>query len=102
MRKPHRTLPGKDDDERMLRRTIAHSRALFLAALAFLVVVGIGEIFYLKWELKSHGHLHAAFATVMLPFAAVLFVVVSFWNWRWISRHPVVHEKEPEDRLRRG
>lgn len=95
MRKPRSPPPVKNNEALARQRMIVYSRRLVIAALVLLVLVGIGDAFYLTWERRSHGHLHAGFATVTMPFAAVLFVVVTWWNWRWILNHPKVPRRGP-------
>lgn len=101
MGKTRSALLEKDDEERARRRVILFSRRLVFAALAFLVLFGICDTVYLTWEMKSHGHLHAGFATVVIPLVAVFYVVISWWDWRWVPSHsqePMRGQRHEEQR----
>lgn len=85
MGKRQRKSPRSADDNQ--QRDIRTSRRIFIASLLLLVVVALGDTIYVALQLaKNRSHIYIPAIVVAAPFAALFFVVMSWWNWWAVLR----------------
>ena len=85
MGKPQRSPARSAAEEK--QRDIRFSRHLFIAALLLVAAVAVGDTVYFALQIAKHsGHIYIPGFAVAAPIAAMLFVLLSWWNWRAVLR----------------